>query len=110
MPICKIGCCKIAVVENKIVETSTRAWVSSAKKDLIRDLPGTVGKANDNANDSIAVPVDLINSTIDLVIDSEIVKVLTGTKIDDDKKILLAVLLDKVKNANNLAASQEPDR
>ena len=47
MSVCGVGSCKIAVVEDQIVETSTGAWVHNAKKVLTGALLGGVGNADE---------------------------------------------------------------
>ena len=103
MPVCKVGDCKIAVVKDKIVKALTKALVSSAKEVLTRVLPSGVGDADNNANDSGAMFVSRVGGSTDLVIDGEIVKVLTGNGVDDAEEILTRALPCRVKDADNVA-------
>lgn len=108
--ICRVDSYKIAVVEDNIVEPSTRAWVDGAKEVLTAVLPDRIGDTNDNANNFGAVPVGWVGDGIDLVIDSKIVKILTKTEVGNTEKILTKTLLDKVKDADNVAANWELEK
>ena len=109
VPVCGVGSCKIAVVEDKIVEASTGAWVGGAKEVLTGASPGGVGDADDNANDSGAVPVGRVGGGTDLVVDGGIVKVLTRTGVGDAEEILTGALLGRVKDADVMAAGWGPE-
>lgn len=67
-----------------------------------------MGDANNNRNNFNVVFVGWIGGSIHLVVDGKIVKILTGTKVGDAKKILTKALPGKIKNADNMAISWEP--
>ena len=104
VPICGVSSCKITVVEDKIVEASTGAWVGSAKEVLTRASLGRVGDIDDNANNSGAVPVGRVGGGTNLVVNGGIVKVLTGIGVDNAEEILTRALPGRVKDADNVAA------
>ena len=109
VPVCGVGGGTKVEVEGKIVEASTAAWVGDAKEVLTGALPGGVGDADDNANDSGAVPVGRVGDGTELVVDGRIVKVLTGTGVGDAEEILTGALPGRVEDADDVAAGRGPE-
>lgn len=101
--VCRVSGYIIAVVEDKIVKTLTRVWVSDAKKFLIRALPGGVINADDNINNSSALSIGWVGNSTDMIVDGKIVKVLTRIGIEDAEKILTGALPSRVEDANDVA-------
>ena len=109
IPVCRVGSCKTAVVEDKIIEASTGAWVDSAKKVLTGVLLGRVGDTDNKANNSGAVRIGWVGGGTDLVVDGGIVKVLTRTGVGDAEEILIGALPSKVKDVDDVAAGWGPE-
>ena len=103
MLICRVSSYKIAIIEDKIVEVSTEAWVGSTKKVLTGASLDRVDDADDNANDFGAVPIGRVRGDTNLVVDGGIVKVLTGTGVSNAEKILTKALPGRVKDADDMA-------
>ena len=72
-------------------------------------MPSGIGNADDNANNFGAMPIGRVGGDTNLVIDSEIVKILTRTGISDAEEILTKVFPGRVKDTNNMAADREPE-
>ena len=86
--ICGVGGGTKGEVEGKIVEASTEATVDDAEEVLTGASPGGVGNADDNANDSGAVPVGRVGGGTKVVVDGRIVEALTGAGVGDAEDVV----------------------
>lgn len=105
MPVYGVGGNTKVRLESKIVEASTEAWLSDIKEVLTRALPSGVNNADDNVNDSDAMPVGRVGNGIELVVSGGIVKVLIETGVGDTKKTLTGALPSRVEDVDDMATS-----
>lgn len=96
------------MIEGRILKTLTRFWVSNAKEALTRALPSGVDDAGDNSTNADIMLVSQISISIELVVDSGVVKVLTGIGIGNAEKILTGAFLIPVEDTDNMATNRRP--
>lgn len=107
VPGCRVDSNIKMVFKSKIVKALTGARVGNTEKLLTEALLSRVEDADDDTNNSNALPISQIGDSTNLVVDGKILKVLTRTKVDDSKNLLTGALPGKVEDADDLVAGRE---
>lgn len=73
-------------------------------------MPYRVGDADDNASNASTILMSWVGIDTELIVDSRIVKVLTGSGVNNVEEILTGALLRQMDNADDMAAGRRPWR